>query len=580
MQQQTNELDTTALEIAAQPQVSMVRLFLAFLGDIIAFIGLIVTTITVWQLIISAPNPFLKFLVGVLACGPWLAVMAFCTAKIIQYLGLRGREKRVLSYVDVLIENKRDENKRANEAHAVELHLRQTRLAADERGNRDYVYDPATMRVIPVEGGNFIQPVPHSIHYSVKNDGAAIAGAGLVPALPAGKVQPPTFEECVRQVQPNSFQICLGRDSKAKDEYLIEDLQGNHVLLIGGTRKGKSCQASQIIDQMTTTHDREHLLISLLDLEDQNCNLFAHLSHVARIQMPNGKLIKSIARSVDEVAAHIGYLVDLMDSRYELSPKERAQLPKILVYIEEFVELKRRLKSKPKVLSQMADDFTSLATRGIKAGIHLMVCAQASYSQEEFREAMGQLIGINMAFCAIPTLARAASFQNNELLKENYLAKKPGQFAIESTMYTTIGIAPDYDVKKKLEAMQEEEETRLSGATGAHYAITEEQERIDGQNRRRLVALNSEGATGAHPARTLPAPDNAPGWEAYTEVIAQLQSEGHNQDPIIEKLWHAKKGSGNQKYLTGREIYRRCNEEIKRRRQVASETTMIDREAM
>jgi FtsK/SpoIIIE family len=362
------------------------------------------------------------------------------------------------------------------------------------------------------------------------------------------EIEAPTFEEVVRQVARNSLQICLGK-SLTTGEYLLASLPKQHLLLIGSSQKGKSTGAAAIMDHLTQTHDRQHILLALLDMEDLTCNLFAGLPHVLRFHVGN-RTIKAVARSPQEVAKHLGYLVQMMDFRYTLSERERATLPHVIVYLEEFLELKRRLKGAD--LARMADDFTSLATRGLKANMHLMVCAQASYSQEEFREAMGQLVGINLAFCAPPKLAQSAGFMSHDLLKENFLAKKPGQFVIESTGLTDTGIAPDYDLKAKLRALQDEEEEVLPRATQVLVGADE-------------VPMEPL-APRQHLTSTRLAPETSHPVAPALEAVLRLQQEGASQDVIIEKLWHVKKGS-NKKYLDAREEYRRCVESIKARRQ-------------
>jgi FtsK/SpoIIIE family len=372
--------------------------------------------------------------------------------------------------------------------------------------------------------------------------------------LPPDEISTPTFEEIVRQVPHNSLQICPGK-SLTTGEYFLASLPKQHLLLIGSSQKGKSTEAAAFMDQLTRTHDRQHLLLALLDLEDLTCNLFAGLPHVLRFHVGN-RTIKAVARSPQEVARHLGYLVQMMDYRYTLPERERAAQPHVLIYLEEFLELKRRLKGAD--LARMADDFTSLATRGLKANMHLMVCAQASYSQEEFREAMGQLVGINLAFCAPPKLAQSAGFMAHDLLKENFLAKKPGQFVIESTGITDVGIAPTYDLKGKLQALQDTEEV-LPRATQVLEGVDEDEMEP-------LAPL----APRQHPTSTQLAPESAHPVAPALEAVLRLQQEGASQDVIIEKLWHVKKGT-NKKYLAAREEYRQCVESIKARRQAEYE---------
>ena len=260
----------------------------------------------------------------------------------------------------------------------------------------------------------------------------------------------PSIEECAGQVERNAYYICLGRDVKGEGAYIIVSLPNNHVLLLGGSRMGKSSLAAQIINQVTRTHDPDYLQIALLDSENLICNLFADLPHVVCIKLGGGKTMKGIAHNTREVAAHLGYLVALMNERYTLSPEEVACLPKILVYAEELVTVGWYLRSNPIVFARMIQDVAELAMRGLKVGIHLMMCIQAPNSLHEFRETVQQCSGVALAFCVQPSVARAAGF-HSDLLTENYLAKKPGQFVLEfSDGYATLGLAPYYDVKAEL----------------------------------------------------------------------------------------------------------------------------------
>lgn len=548
--------------------------FWSFVGAIVFLIAFVAGLIATWSRFMAGAGIVVTILIG-------LAIVVVPSAAIggIWYgiIVLRNAHKRREQLAELQLQFAAEElaaeqarRRRENELAAIQAQVLNRTISFDDQGNAA-LFDALSGRVIQLTGQ--MREFPHLTNYhnapkvnSVSEEKQAQIGP------PVDSLRKVSFEEVCNQVQRNSFQVCLGWDTK-EQQYIIEELNGAHFLLIGGTRKGKSCQAGQIIDQMSQTHDRDHLLLSLLDLEDQTCNLFAALPHVARITV-NNRTIKSIARSHEEVVTHLGYLVELMDYRYHhMTPRERDNAPKVLVYLEEFMELKRRLRKKPDLLKKLSDDFTTLASRGIKAGIHLMVCAQASYSQEEFREAMGQFIGVNLSFCANPRLAQAAGFSNFELLKENYQAKQPGQFVIEGTFNNTIGIAPEYNVKTKLLAMQDAEEARL-GAQGAHTIVNEEQNGLEDENEHRLLAFKNRQNESAHPARTLDAPEGAhqieaddTAWQAYVAVIEQYQNEGKVQDTIIELIWHAKKGSGNAKYLAGREIYRKCNAYLKEKRQ-------------
>jgi hypothetical protein len=264
----------------------------------------------------------------------------------------------------------------------------------------------------------------------------------------------PTFEECVSQIQRNSYHVCLGRDVSGEGAYIIEDVHNNHVLLLGGSATGKSSQAAQIIDQLCRTHDCNHLHIALLDLEDQTCRLFADLPHIVRVPREHGEMIKAIARSAEEIAVHLGELVALMHERIALPLGQSKRLPKILVSIEELPKIKQHLKSQPTMLAQVTKDVTELLMRGLKVGIHLMVSSQDCYSQDELGVMTKHFGGIKMAFSIQPELSRAAGFSHEMLLAENHQTKRCGQFALESPRYATLVLAPQYDVKAKLQSVE------------------------------------------------------------------------------------------------------------------------------
>lgn len=431
-------------------------------------------------------------------------------------------------------------------------------LNYDANGNPPIVFDHKSTAFYQFPLGQYKPNVPTNYQVEAVQDRLTDPSK---PALGPGKAcQPFPFEEAMKLVSPNSLEVCVGRNLATGDPIKVS-LPGNNILLLGTSQFGKSTEAAIIMDMLTQTHDPNHLLLSLLDLEDLTCNLFADLPHVLRLEA-KGRTIKSVARSHQEVVQHLGYLCDFMDYRYTLTPKDRKGTPHILIYLEEFLELRRRTKGDD--LKTLSDRVTTLATRGLKANMHLMVCAQASYSQKEFREAMAQLAGVGIAFTARPPLATAAGFMDYDLLKQNYLAKVRGQFVIESSEGSQIGMAHAYDLKAKIEAKQDEEEALI----GAHVEVREE--------------LQPQHLIDTHQLRTGPAPTgahhNTPAWEAYVDVTEKLQNEGHSQDAIIEKIWHAKKGSGNAKYIAGRDIYRLCNKEIKRRRQALFDQSEDDSE--
>src|SRR5262249_10351491 len=140
--------------------------------------------------------------------------------------------------------------------------------------------------------------------------------------------------------------------------------------------------------------------------------------------------------------------------------------------------------------------------------------------------------------------ARSAGFIDNELLNKNYLAKIPGQFVVEATGINDLGVSPQFDVRQKLAAL----DGLLEGANQVQASLA-------------MPAMDSIESL-AHQDRTSSAPENlhqaAPGYQAYLEQVWTLYQQGYrNQDQIIEKIFHVKKG-GNEKWYACRDIVKQC----------------------
>lgn len=417
------------------------------------------------------------------------------------------------------------------------------RFPVDYQGNFPAYFDQQAKRFIQASPGNMQVPVPQSLtyapHFEYKDSSNRMLPEPEQDTFQAGLA--PTIEEVINALPRNGFQICLGR-SLTTGELLQIELPDNHIKLIGSSRKGKSCEAGAILEQIQQTHDPLMLQFALLDLEYKTSRLFERSAHVAYIQAGRRGKVPAIARDPDEVALWLRYLREEMDRRYKVPAQQKTQLPYILAYIEEFLDLRRRLKGQ--VLTDAIDNFTSLATRGLKERIGLMICAQVDYSDESLRDAMGQFNGANIAFSVKPSAARSAGFIDNELLNRNYASKIPGQFVVEATGINDLGVSPQFDVRQKLAALD-----GLSGSASQVQAGF-------------ITSIGEAPESDTHQQRTSNAPEDthqaAPGWQAYYDQVVTLYAQGYrNQDQIIEKIFHVKKG-GNEKWYGCREIVQQC----------------------
>lgn len=338
-------------------------------------------------------------------------------------------------------------------------------------------------------------------------------------------VSPPSMEYVVSQLEENALQVCLGVSKETGDPFVMDLVDGTHYRIIGGSGFGKSCAAASILEQVTQTNDPDHLMISLLDLEHKTSRLFEDLPHVAALHVGRRR-VDCVATSPDEVAQHFQYLRGELDRRKALSEYDLYRQRFLLIYVEEFLSLKREVD--PALKDRMMDDFTILALRGRKYGLYLLACAQVDYSDKSLRDAMNQF-NVNMSFSVKPSAARAVGFCSNDLLKENFAAKQRGQFVLETTGCTDIMLAPQYDVKAKLKALERSSSwTRSDDVLDPFTSPTLHV--VTG-------TLNeSEPSSQARSFRS----------ERSTEV-EDLRKKNWGKAAIIEKLWGVKKG-GSPRY--------------------------------
>jgi FtsK/SpoIIIE family len=279
-----------------------------------------------------------------------------------------------------------------------------------------------------------------------------------------------TVEQIVRHVIPNSYSLYIGRSlTRETERYPAVRISffKRHLKLIGASQKGKSSMAAALLDIITRTHDPQHVLIALLDLEDQTSKLFAHLPHVAEV-LVGEEPIRLHARSREQVLEQLGYVLSIMESRYSLSKLELAEQPILLVYVEEFLALKDYFKRRIDSVrsgerdqakadyAQLIFAISELARRGLKARVQLLLCAQVDYRDEDLQEALINITA-GMSFAVRVTAAQAAGFYHVDLLKRNAIDNTIGQAVIETPDCTDLVLAPEYDLEQRLLAFEQAE---------------------------------------------------------------------------------------------------------------------------
>jgi hypothetical protein len=287
-----------------------------------------------------------------------------------------------------------------------------------------------------------------------------------------GGVRRFTVDEIVKHIQPNSYRIFVGRSmTKNGNPAVAINIYKQHFRFIGASQRGKSSMVAAFIDIVTRTHDREHVLLCLLDKEDQTSKLFAHLPHVMKIQYGN-EPVRMYARKDDEVLERLIDLVRIMNKRYEMKKSEIINQPIILVYVEEFLSLKNTFKSRMEKAKAKKDEdlkaksisdhqtlvycIEELCQRGLKVRIQLLLCAQIEYADDDFKEAMVS-VGCGFSFCVRPKAAESAGFRNYPLLKKNAEDNKVGQAVVECPDCNDLVLAPDYPLEERLIELEKAE---------------------------------------------------------------------------------------------------------------------------
>jgi DNA translocase FtsK/SpoIIIE-like protein len=475
-------------------------------------------------------------------------------------LPLLGRwiKRAYLSWLEVQhakeeLTARQDERRRINERHEVDLYLAKTRLPADAQGNRAFIYEELTGRVIEVPSGNFVQSVPHTyaphLAYIYKDTSTRIQEEEHTQALlPPGPVQHPSMDYVRSLLQENALQVCLEMSATSGQPCVMHLLDGTHYRIIGGSGFGKSCEAAAILEMTTQTNDPAHLQIALLDLEHKTSRLFENLPHIAELSLGR-KRVPLVATSPDEVALHLHYLRRELDRRTQLSEYDLSRERFLFIYVEEFLSLKREVD--PALKRRMLDDFSILALRGRKYGLYLLACAQVDYADDQLREAMNQF-NVNMSFAVRPRAAQAAGFASYDLLKQNFEAKKPGQFVLETTGCTDLMLAPQFDVKAKLQELERRAARLSSHSAPVLTPFSSPDLRLIEAARTPLERTeNTDEGTDERP------------WQADMDEVAvkvmKLRTLGWGKQAIIEKIWSVTKG-GSKRYKEAEALYERILE--------------------
>jgi hypothetical protein len=358
-----------------------------------------------------------------------------------------------------------------------------------------------------------------------------------------------TVEQAIRHTERNSYEVFIGRSMSRPNHPAVKiNFYKRHLKLIGASQHGKSSMAAALIDTITRTHDPEFVQIALLDLEDKTSRLFEGLPHIARVRM-GGETVRLHARSSEQVLQHLDYISRVIDYRYSLPSDQLERQPIILVYLEEFVDLKDYFKQRAlaaerderdaakQAYAQLVYFIKKIAARGLKVLVQLLMCAQVDYRDDDLQAALINVTS-GMSFCVRPSAAQAAGFYQTEMLARNAREDKIGQAVAEMPDCKDLILAPEYDLKTLLSELarssqrQQREPLPFPGADSLPATGTDVRSMPSltpqSQMTRRHVTVQDaynawqEGATGI---RKIERALNIP-YNKAREFVMELQRQG------------------------------------------------------
>ncbi len=227
-----------------------------FVLGVLLLVVLVAALVANWQTFVTTSSLLIHILVllAVIAI-PGLLIAVGLYKGYLAWMRIRYAREDLLA--------RQDERRRANEEHETRLHLLRTRLPADERGNRSFVYDERSRRVIEVHSGNYIANVPHT--YSPRfdsRDSATRAREEQQQLLPVpGQLHIPTFAELLAsgEVGPGQRDMLFCFEivqDEITGQVTISPIRGaiheQHTqLIVAGSQSGKTTYMANNMAQAT-----------------------------------------------------------------------------------------------------------------------------------------------------------------------------------------------------------------------------------------------------------------------------------------------------------------------------------------
>lgn len=350
---------------------------------------------------------------------------------------------------------------------------------------------------------------------------------------------PPTEDFLMSRIKENSFTISPGVRASNGEPVLLDITTVPHSKLIGASGFGKSTCMYIMLKQAVEMNDPRRLQLALLDLEHKTSRLLENYPHIASLRVGK-RLVQMVATDADMVAEYLGYLKRELDRRTMLSEQELIGQPVLLIYVEEMLSLQYEVID-PKLLQIIFHSLTILSVRGRKYSIFLYVCMQTDYSTNELKISQ-KMFRFRGAAAVDTSAARAAGFQNIDLVKQSFQTGKPGQLVIEYPSFSDLVIVPGLELKHLLRQKQK----RVDPVQDSCYSA------IDTETPTQISTLHTDCISPAHDLHIGQYMEEYPS-EARMQEVQKLRAQNWGKVAIIEKVWRVKRGSSR--------VYRKAEQE-------------------
>ena len=273
---------------------------------------------------------------------------------------------------------------------------------------------------------------PHIINKTSDAPPAALAAPFLDPMIVEAEavkeVEPLTAQSALALLPRNQLAWCFGRDLET-GEPIIQTLPDSmHTLTVGSSGMGKTTLNANLLYQLVGANDAKEYNFVVCDLK--------------------GSLADPVKQFAFATANEPGDYVHIMEMMRQTLEDRRARKDfhgtPWLVVLEEALAVRNYMTAKDMESYSKNLEVLSLLAREYR--IYILASQQVDYSSNDFKNSRGQFL-TRVAGAVPPRAAGSMGFFNTPLVNQNWKARQPGQFLIESPGGDRLIRAPKLDVK-------------------------------------------------------------------------------------------------------------------------------------